>query len=175
VIVGASGSPGSLAALRYAEAMAEASGAVLIPVLAWEPPGGNRTDLIQRSSYLREEWRKLACQQLQGALIAVWGEMPAGSGIQPHLEQGPPGWVLVSLADRPGDLLVVGAGRRGSLARMAHSRVGRYCLAHASCPVLAVPPAASARELGRRRFSWMFWHRPLTPDQVLRDTDRPTA
>ena len=41
VVVGASGSPGSLRALRYAENLARAHSATLIPVLAWVPPGGN--------------------------------------------------------------------------------------------------------------------------------------
>jgi len=38
VIVGASGSPGNLCALRYAEYLARATGATLIPVHAWIPP-----------------------------------------------------------------------------------------------------------------------------------------
>ena len=36
VIVGTSGSPGSLHALRYRERLARAHGAVLMPVLAWD-------------------------------------------------------------------------------------------------------------------------------------------
>jgi hypothetical protein len=39
VIVGASGSPGSLRALRYADERARAHDATLIPVLTWLPPG----------------------------------------------------------------------------------------------------------------------------------------
>ena len=42
VIVGASGSPGSLQALRYGEAVARAHDTALVPVLAWTPPGGDR-------------------------------------------------------------------------------------------------------------------------------------
>jgi hypothetical protein len=42
VIVGASGSPGSLRALRYGEVLARAPQAPLVPVIAWEPPGGAR-------------------------------------------------------------------------------------------------------------------------------------
>ena len=44
VIVGASGSPGNLCALRYAEHLARATGATLIPVHAWIPPGGDVAD-----------------------------------------------------------------------------------------------------------------------------------
>ena len=175
LIVGTSGSPGSLCALRYAEAAARARDAVLIPVIAWEPPGGDRADWVQPSGYLRQEWRNLAARRLRDALIAVWGEVPDDPLVQPHVERGPAGWVLVNLADRPDDLLVVGAGRRGTLARMALSRVGRYCLAHARCRVLAIPPPPPARELGHSRLAWLFWHRPLTPEQVLHDQRRPAT
>jgi nucleotide-binding universal stress UspA family protein len=44
VVVGASGSPGSLRALRYARDLARAHDAPLIPVLAWVPPGGDIAD-----------------------------------------------------------------------------------------------------------------------------------
>ena len=47
VIVGTSGSPGNLSALRYAEQLARAYDAVLIPVHTWTPPGG---DLAERRS-----------------------------------------------------------------------------------------------------------------------------
>jgi hypothetical protein len=83
----------------------------------------------------------------------VWGKVPDDPVVQPDVEPGPPGWVLVNLACRPGDVLVVGAGRRGTLARMAFSKVGRYCLAHARCPVLAIPPPALARELAHGRLA----------------------
>jgi nucleotide-binding universal stress UspA family protein len=175
VIVGTSGSPGSLQALHYAEGMARANGAVLIPVLAWELPGGDYTERAHPSGELRQVWRNLACHRLRDALIAVWGEPPNDPLVQPHVERGPAGWVLVNLACRPGDVLVVGAGRRGALARMIFSKVSRYCLAHAQCPVLAIPPPALARELAHSRLAWMFWHRPLTPEQILRDQPKPAA
>ena len=52
---------------------------------------------------------------------------------------------------------------------MISGKVSRYCLAHAQCPVLAVPPPPLAREIGHGRFVRAFWHRRLTPDRVLRD------
>jgi len=148
LIVGTSGSPGSLQALRYGEALARTHGAVLLPVLAWELPGGDYAERVMPSGELRQVWRNLACRRLTDALVAVWGETPNDPLLQPHVERGPPGWVLVNLASRPGDVLVVGAGRRGALARVAFSKVSRYCLAHTQCPVLATmksphdPPAA---------------------------------
>jgi Universal stress protein family len=88
---------------------------------------------------------------------------------------GAAGWVLVNLACRPDDVLVVGAGRQGMVARLPFSKVSRYCLADAQCPVLAVPSPALARELSRGRLAWAFRGRALTPEGVLRDRDKPAA
>jgi nucleotide-binding universal stress UspA family protein len=175
LIVGTSGSPGSLQALRCAEGLARIHGAELIPVLAWQPPGGDRDEWIPASAELRRACRELARQQLRDALLAVWGEVPGDPQVQPRLERGPAGQVLVGLACCAGDVLVIGAGRRAHLTRAACCGVSRYCLAHARCPVLAVPPPALAGELRRARLRWVFWHRPLTPQQVLGDQPRPAA
>ena len=172
VLVGTSGSPGSLHALRYGEGLARALDAVLIPVIAWELPGGDR---VGPSGGLRQACRDLACQRLRDALMAVWGDVPGDPRVQPHVERGPAGWVLVNLASRPDDVLVVGAGRRGALGRLAFSKVSRYCLARAQCPVVAIPPPALAGELGHGRLARAFWRRSLTLEQVLRDHDRPAA
>jgi len=65
-----------------------------------------------------------------------------------------PGPALVELADRRDDLLVVGYGGRSRLGCAVHGSVARYCLAHARCPVLAVPPSELIRELRPRRHHW---------------------
>jgi nucleotide-binding universal stress UspA family protein len=163
VIAGASGSPGSVRALRYAEGLARSHDAALLPVIAWEPPGRDHLGRGMPSGYLRQQWRDLAWQQLRDALVAVWGQVPCSALVQPHVEMGRPGWVLVSLASRSDDVLVIGAGRRGILARIMFARVSRYCLAHAQCPVLAVPPP----ELRCGRLRWVFRHRPLTVGQLV--------
>jgi nucleotide-binding universal stress UspA family protein len=175
LIVGTSGSPGSLQALRYGEVLARAHGAVLIPVIAWELPGGDRPYRPGPSCELSQACRELACKQLRDALIAVWGEMPDNPLVQPHVERGPAGWVLVNLACCPDDVLVLGAGCRGALGRLAFSKVSRYCLAHAQCPVLAVPPPALARELKHGRLARTFWRRSLTAEQVLSEQGRPAT
>jgi nucleotide-binding universal stress UspA family protein len=169
VVVGASGSPGSLQALRYAEQLARAHNAILIPVLAWVPPGGDLADRRAPCGYLRRVWAEDARQRLRETLQLAWGEIPTDPLVQPFVQRGAAGWVLVSAASCPGDLLVVGAGRHGRLARVISGKVSRHCLAHALCPVLAVPPPASARDLGHRLTGRMHWHRPLTVGQLLGD------
>ena len=105
----------------------------------------------------------------------MWGEVPDDPLVQPHVERGPAGWVLVNLACRPDDVLVVGAGRRGALGRLVFSKVGRYCLAHAQCPVMAIPPPALAYGLAHGRLGRVFWRRSLTPEQILGDQGKPAA
>jgi hypothetical protein len=48
-------------------------------------------------------------------------------------------------------------------------------MAHARCPVLAVPLPALARQLRHGLLTWAFWHRPLTPEQILRDRGKAPA
>jgi nucleotide-binding universal stress UspA family protein len=173
VVAGISGSPGSLAALRYAEYLALAHGAVLVPVLAWQPPGGDRAARAQPATGLMQAWRDMACQRLDEALAAVWGGPEPERGVEPHVERGPAGWVLVSVADHPGDVLVIGAGHGGSLRRAARCQVVRYCVARARCPVVLVPPPELVTVAGRPWIAWRLRHRTLTPSQVLAGQRRP--
>ena len=166
VIVGASGSPGSLRALRHAEDLARHSVATLTPVLAWVPPGGELA-ARQPCPDLVRLWQEAAWQRLWAALEGAWGQIPGDLSVQPVVQRGQPGPVLVALACRPDDLLIVGAGRRGTVAWPGRGRVGRYCLSHALCPVLAVPPASLARE-GRGLHGWARRRRGLGVEQILR-------
>jgi nucleotide-binding universal stress UspA family protein len=162
IIAGVSGSPRSLPALRYGAALARGHGAVLIPLLTWAPPGGELADASCPCRYLRREWEGAARQRLDDAIHAAFGGMPDDVRTEMLVVRGEPGWVLVHAARRPGDVLVVGTGRRGRLGRLAGGRVSRYCLARASCPVLAVPPSALDLEAGHGLQGWAFRHRGLT-------------
>lgn len=175
VIVGASGSPGNLSALRYAGYLARATGATLIPVLTWTPPGGEIADRRYPNAYLRRVWSQDARQRLQDTLAAAWGPPPADLTITPVVERGEPGPVLTAIASQPGDVLVIGTGRRGTLARVFAGRVSRYCLAHGRAPIVAIPPPALAPHPRHGPLNWVFWHRPLTPDRVLHDRGKTAA
>ncbi|MFJ5975012.1 universal stress protein [Streptomyces sp. NPDC093060] len=157
VVVGVSGSLGSLTALGRAADEARRRGAELWPVLAWEPPGGDQTARrFPASAAMVEEWERLARERLVGALREVFGGTDTGLPGQTLVARGAPGWALVQIADRKDDILVVGAGRRGGLHRALSPSVGRYCLAHAACPVLAVPPSPLQAALAavHRRNTW---------------------
>ncbi|MFE1314550.1 universal stress protein [Streptomyces sp. NPDC058755] len=156
VVVGVSGSLGSVTALRRAAALARRLGAELWPVLAWEPPGGDPA--ARRSpaaGLLVEEWQRLAKQRLASVLEEIFGEDGPGVPMHAVIVRGTPGRALVATADRDDDVLVVGVGRRG-LQRAFSGRVSRHCLAHADCPVLAVPPSPLESDLVsvHRRNAW---------------------
>jgi len=68
VIVGASGSPGSLPALRYAQHLARDFDATLMPVLAWLPPCGDLAEGRTPCDELRRIWAQDAHQRPQDAL-----------------------------------------------------------------------------------------------------------
>jgi nucleotide-binding universal stress UspA family protein len=139
VVAGVSGSPGSVHALRYAADLARRHGAALVPVLAWVPPGG-MAEHKYPDPELRRQCKQDAWQRLRGAIGTAFGGFPHGVRTWPLVLRGEAGPELVSLASQPGDLLVIGGGRRTALTRLVCCPVARHCLAHAHCPVLAVPP-----------------------------------
>lgn len=151
VFVGVDGTPGSLQALRHALGFARVYAAPLIPVLAWQPPGGETQTRMHEVPELQLEWVHIAEKRLNAAFEEGLGELPVDVPVEPRLVRGPTGPALVASADRPDDLLVVGTGRHGALARLTHSHIAGYCVAHACCCVVAVPPPPLAdvpRRLG---------------------------
>ena len=165
VITGVSGSPRDLPALRYAAALAYDQDAPLVVVHAWGPAGGELAYSRSSSMYLLSEERA-AREALKDALANAFGDMPAHVNTQPLIARGEAGRVLVDVADRAGDLLVIGAGRRGAIRRLVGGRTSRYCLAHASCPVLAVPPSPLERDAGHGLHGWAFRHRGRNLDEL---------
>lgn len=161
VVVGVSGSPGSLGALRYAAAMARGQSAILTPVLAWTPPGGDAADRRCPNPYLRAVWKQAAWDRLWRAVDLALGGPPDDITLAPEVIRGEAGRVLAEVA-QPSDVLVIGAGRHGLLRRLITCKVGRYCLANACCPVIAIPPTRLAAE-AHGLHGWVLRHR-MHPD-----------
>ena len=130
-------------------------------MLAWIPAGGDLADRRHPSGYLRREWRQAAWERLHDALNAALGGAPADVASEPLVVRGGAGPVLVDTASRPGDLLVIGTGRHGSVGRLVGGKVSAYCLARVGCPVLAVPPAVLELEAGHGLRRWAFQRRGL--------------
>jgi len=159
IVAGVSGSPGSVHALRHAAGLARHHDATLIPLLAWMAPGGNLSERNDPSPELRQLWEDQAWQRLWDTLDTAFGGLPTDIAAQPAVLRGKPGKALTLVARQPGDLLVIGAGRQGPLRQLGGLSVSRYCLAHACCPVLAIPPPALAQQAGYGLRGWAFRHR----------------
>ena len=164
IVVGVHGSLGSLQALRWAAEEARGRHAPLAAVIAWVPPGGDFAERSHPSPYLRRFWREAAGARLTEAFDECFGGLPDDVAVRVRVERGEAGPVLVDVADQPGDLLVIGTGRRNPVSRALRRSVGRYCLAHARCPVLAVPPSALMDELAHGRLRRSRALRGLVPD-----------
>ncbi|WP_330329178.1 universal stress protein [Streptomyces sp. NBC_00536] len=166
VVVGATGSPGSLAALHRAAAEARVRGAELWVVLAWRPPGGDLGSRGGAGTTVLSACRTAAVDRLREVLDTAFGTAPPGVPLGGVAVRGTPGAALVDATARdPADLLVVGTGSRAPLRRLVRPSVARYCLAHATCPVLAVPPSplqAALDSVHRRN----LWHLPLDPREL---------
>jgi nucleotide-binding universal stress UspA family protein len=154
IVVGVHGSLGSLQALRWAAQEARERSVPLVPVIAWVPPGGDLTERSHPSPYLRRLWHEAARARLAAAFDDALGGVPDDLRMQALAERGDTGPVLVDVADKPGDLLVIGTGSRHPVSRALRRSVGRYCLAHATCPVLAVPPSRLMDEMQRGLLPW---------------------
>jgi len=140
-VVGVSGSAGSLQALRYAAQLARRDAATLTAVLAWTPPGGDLAERRCPNPELRRLWRQAAWDRLSQSIDLAIGGPPADIEFSPVVVRGEAGQVLTEVAAQPDDVLVIGAGRHGLLHRLLGCRVSRYCLGHACCPLVAVPPS----------------------------------
>ncbi|MFJ8248445.1 universal stress protein [Streptomyces sp. NPDC094466] len=147
IVVGVSGSPGSLAALHRAAAEARERHAELYAVLAWQLPGGGLGGRATYGNAVLRECREAAVEDLRTVLDRAFAVRRPGVALSGLAVRGEPGAVLVEAAASADGLLVVGAGSRGRWLPALRPSVTRYCLTHAACPVLAVPPNPLEAEL----------------------------
>jgi nucleotide-binding universal stress UspA family protein len=157
--------------MRYARDLAANTGSALVTVHAWTPPGGELADRRAPNPLLRQVWQRAAWQRLNDSVEAAFGGPPDGVDMWPVVMRGIPGEVLVHLARRSDDVLVIGAGRRGIWRRLVHGNVVRYCVGHAVCPVLTVPPSPLA-EYARRWPAGFAWRHGLNADEALDGADQ---
>jgi nucleotide-binding universal stress UspA family protein len=170
VIAGVSGSACSLQVLRYGFEISKDHDALLMPVLAWTPPGGELADRRYPSRELRAAWERSGQERLRRAVELAIGGPPEDVDFAPVAVRGEAGPVLTRLAADPGDILLIGAGRHGAVSRMIACKVTRYCLAHAQCPVIAVPPSPLATQM-HGVHGWKIRHRMDPEDALLHTAD----
>ncbi|MFE9422049.1 universal stress protein [Kitasatospora sp. NPDC006697] len=146
VVVGVSGSLGSLTALHRAAGLARESGAELKAVLVWTPPGGEYSFRRAPCPPLLTACREAAVERLREAMAQAFPVGLADVELSCVAVRGEPGSALVATADRAEDVLVVGAGGR-RWWRWPRPAVAGYCVKHAECAVLTVPQLALQRQL----------------------------
>lgn len=161
VVVGVTGSPSSGAALRRAVQEARRSGRVLIPVLAWEPPGGEAVYRLAPEPALVRIWERQAKRRLETAVSEALGALPDDVHVDLTVVRAPAAFALNALADRPEDLLVLGAGPRKPMLRTLRGHVRRRAVLHAKAPVLLVAHTGLPQRLRRDV-------RHLSPEDFLR-------
>ncbi len=147
VVVGIDDSPAGLAALRWALQRSESSGAPLVAVRSWglglPRHGGRRRRHLARPRVVLyfggSEQRDASAKLVRQSLRTVSGGMPRGVKVTVQTPEGDPGAALTGVANRPGDLIVVGGEHAAGHGLRRHGWVSGYCLKYAHCPVVVVP------------------------------------
>ncbi|MBB1154494.1 universal stress protein [Amycolatopsis dendrobii] len=143
IVVGADGSAGSEAAVRWALAEAAASGRSVAVLRAW-----TFDPLADLESALARSYEEIASRyrhELDGSVArACPGADPAR--VRTGAVAGAPGPALVR-ASADAAMLVLGSHGHSRVLRMLVGSVSEYCLRQARCPVVIVP-ARSAEERG---------------------------
>jgi len=149
VVVGVDSSVAGLRALRLAVAEARRRGAELHAIRVWNGSGAWET-----GSECHYNARQVqAAAELSMAFTATMGRVPDDIEVVAMAAAGRPGPMLVAYAHRDEDLLFVGTSQRGWLRWLCRRSTARYCVAHAACPVVAVPPDTFARTASPRRLA----------------------
>ena len=138
IIVGVDGSPGSIAALRWAHAEAALRGASLEAIAVWQypmmttmPAFGAMPDVTDLSKQTEEHLLEI--------LRANGIESTPEVAVSVCVAEGTAASALTSAATGA-DLLVVGSRGHGGFAGLLLGSVSHQCTMHAPCPVVVVHP-----------------------------------
>jgi nucleotide-binding universal stress UspA family protein len=146
IVVGVDGSPGSLAALRFALAEARLHDAVVVALHVWslpltEMPGPFLLELAGPPGPSLDEVTAALTRDAEERLDQALQELASeaeGIEIERRVTQGAAAAVLVE-ASRDAELLVVGTRGRGGFKGLLLGSVSQQCVSHSSCPVVTVP------------------------------------
>lgn len=132
IVVGVDGSVGSVDALRWAIRQAQATGAQVRAVAAWQMP----VSFDYEPTFHDFGWKALAQKNADAAVAeATTSRQPVT--VTTKVVHGHPGTALVD-DSREADLLVVGSRGHGTAVGMLLGSVSLYCVHHATCPVVVV-------------------------------------
>jgi nucleotide-binding universal stress UspA family protein len=137
VVVGVDGSPGSVAALKYAVEEAKLRGAGLTAVTAWSvPPLAYAGEVEWTGAELDPKTFEAAADSTLASALS--GVDTQGVEVHQVVRQGQPADALVLEAGED-DLLVVGSRGLGGFRGLLLGSVSQQCAQHARCPVTVVP------------------------------------
>lgn len=141
IVVGVDGSEPSRQALLWAVHQATLTGAQVEAVMTWHVPvvtayGG--LGPVPTDAAGPDFAEKALNELISEALGDPWP-----LGVVARVIEGPPGDVLVTEARRA-ELLVVGNRGHGTWAGLLLGSVSKYCVGHATCPVVVVRHALAA-------------------------------
>ena len=144
IVVGVDGSPGSLAALRWAIREASARGATVHAVTAWEVP---TESTVGDMATVGDFHPLIAAERILVAALADAGAADSHVTVTTAPVQRHPAEVLMQHAERA-ELLVVGSRGHGRMFGVLLGSVRQYLAAHAACQVVVIKPVADRH--GRR-------------------------
>jgi len=135
VVVGFDGSDASSAAVEWAAAQAERTGARLELVSAWEYPTSWGTVIPLPSDFDPAADARSLLDSVVERTTAAHPDLP----VRAHVVEGHASEVLVE-ASRHAALLVVASRGHGSFSGLVLGSVSQHCVTHAACPVLVYRP-----------------------------------
>lgn len=144
IVVGVDGSPGSLAALRWALTEASLRGVNVHAVGAWKFPGGMggigmgypmSAEGVSPEDALAAE---IEATVATATAPALGGEVPPAATVTVSVVEGDPATELQRAVGNS-DLLVVGSRGHGEVAGLLLGSVSQHVVTRARCPVAVVP------------------------------------
>lgn len=138
-VVGIDGSPGSMAALRWAIREASSRGVAVHAVTAWEFP---MESTFGDMTTVGDFHPVIAAEEILVAALADAGVATDDETVTTTPVEGHPAEVLMQMAEGA-ELLVVGSRGFGPIFGAPLGSVSQYVAAHAACPVVVIKPVAN--------------------------------
>lgn len=141
IVVGADGSPGAVAAARWAVEEAALRGVAVRLVSAFQTPAawlgmGEALGASMTSQISEDDLENYATAAIDDTLQQI--DVPTSVTVIKDVRQGHPADVLIEAA-MDAVLLVVGNRGHGDIGSVLLGSVGLHCVHHATCPVVVVP------------------------------------
>ncbi len=159
VVVGVDTTVSGRTALEWAAAYARATRAPLRAVHVFGP------DAVAPTIWAPEALPGIGYPAIAGTgdstrseIQLVFDSLPPSLGWRLEFYEGPIGHTLVERSESA-DLLVIGTREHTGVDRLLNGSVSHYCVKHAACPIIAVPPKPGMADSGRSELAESVSHR----------------